>query len=75
MRNYLMPKLTKCPCGEVPAELHISPTISSKYAYAAPNCCGEWQIEFHTVKYDIDSEETQQAAIAAWNDAPRGDLL
>ena len=65
--------LKPCPCGQTPTKLHISETqCSPKWALVAGNCCDEWHIEFRTIKYDMGSDVTYEAAIEAWNDAPRG---
>jgi len=69
-------KILKCPCGCVPEEMHITQSgPSNKYAIATGDCCDAWNVEFRTVKYDIESEATKQAAIQAWNRAPRADSV
>ena len=61
-----------CPCGKTPTDIIVTSSGQGyKYALAVPNCCGEWMIEFRTVAYDLDSDDTKRAAIDAWNSAPR----
>lgn len=69
-----MSELKPCPCGKTPTKLHITDNGQGyKWGNATPDCCGEWGIEFRAVSYDFDSTETYQAAVKAWNHAPRGE--
>ena len=63
-------KIRPCFCGATPSQLVITETVSSKYALAACEWCGEWSIEFRT-NYSQDLAELQQLAVKAWNCAPR----
>ncbi len=63
------PALKPCPCGRIPDQVAVERDHDrSKWAYVVPTCCGEWSIEFRTGY----KEDCEQAAIKAWNDAPRG---
>ena len=64
-------KLKPCPCGKVPTKLCISESNTSKWAYVSGNCCGEWNIEFRTGYYKLDSKDCMVFAIEEWNHAPR----
>ena len=63
--------LRQCPCGETPDAIGVQDAgQGGKYALAAPNCCGEWLIEFRT---NYEAGETLRAlAEKAWNEAPSG---
>lgn len=63
--------LKPCPCGEIPTELGIQPSSTSKWAWVYGNCCGEWSIEFRTEYKDTDTDECMDLAIDAWGRAPR----
>jgi len=65
-------RLEPCPCGSVPKSLEIVSMGQYKYALAVPSCCEEWMIEFRTVNYKLDSDETMDAAVLAWNISTRG---
>lgn len=66
-------EIKQCPCGKIPASLGITDACQGgKWAYAVPDCCGEWTIEFRTSYLDLHSEECMDLAIEAWNEAPRG---
>ena len=68
MTNVLKP----CPCGKTPADIGVYDVFQGgKWAFAVPDCCGEWNIEFRTNYKDIDSDECKQFAREAWNAAPR----
>lgn len=71
-KKILLPtEIRPCFCGATPSQLAITETsLSSKYAWAACEWCGEWSIEFRT-NYSQDSAELQQLAVKAWNCAPR----
>ena len=60
-----------CPCGEIPTDIGVMAGHGYKHAFAVPNCCGEWMIEFRTIAYDLASDATKNAAVEAWNTAPR----
>ena len=65
-------ELKPCPCGETPSELSISDVGQGrKWANVAPNCCGEWSIEFRTMYKGFDTDECMALAVTAWNNAPR----
>jgi len=66
-----MKELKVCPCGEIPEALQISPSNTSKWAYASGTCCGEWMVEFQTKYNLLGSTECMTLAIEAWNYAPR----
>jgi len=67
-----MPELlAPCPCGKTPEDLGIDPGDTCKWAWVHGDCCGEWNIEFRTDFYEVDSEECMVLATKAWNDAPR----
>lgn len=63
--------LLPCPCGQMPTDLFVRSIGGYKHASVSPDCCGEWAIEFRTVAYDLESVDTKNAAIDAWNRAPR----
>ena len=64
--------LKKCPCGATPKELSITDAgQGGKYAMVSSDCCGEWEIEFRTEYNNIESDECNELAIKAWNNAPR----
>ena len=65
-------KLNKCPCGEIPDELHIIEGNSFKWAWVSGSCCNEWSIEFRTEYNDIGSDKCMESAITVWNGATRG---
>ena len=67
----MMTVLNKCPCGEVPTDIHIRGQ-DAKWAFASGNCCNDWLIEFRTKYCSIDSNECKELAIVAWNKVPRG---
>ena len=64
-----MNTLKPCPCGDTSQHIEVIPDTPDKWAYAVPDCCGEWSVEFRAGYADY--EEAQQLAIIAWNDAPR----
>jgi hypothetical protein len=69
-----MSDLKACPCGKLPAELHISENgQGGKWMNVAGSCCDEWMIEFRTRYNAIDSDECMKLAVEAWNDAKRGE--
>lgn len=66
-------KLAQCPCGETPTQICVyDANQGGKWAFAVPDCCGEWSIEFRTTYKALDSDECGKLAIDAWNNAPRG---
>ena len=64
-------ELKPCPCGEVPAELHISEGATLTYAYVSGSCCNEWATEFRTDKYSPYSKESMVNAVKIWNSTKR----
>lgn len=64
-------KLLPCPCGKTPTELCLTEGSTLKWGWASGNCCNEWCIEFRTVNYQPDSQETIDQAIKCWNESPR----
>jgi hypothetical protein len=67
-----MDTLKPCACGHTPKELLISDANQGgKWAYVAGDCCGEWELEFRTSYFPLDSQECMDAAIERWNQAPR----
>lgn len=64
-----MNKFKKCPCGEYPKSLSITDTLSGKWAFVTPDCCGEWMIEYRN-GYETGIER-ENLALEAWNEAPR----
>lgn len=68
-----MIQIQPCPCGKTPEKLIITDAgQGGKWAYVSSNCCGEWNIEFRTDYFRLDSVECEELAIKGWNDAPRG---
>lgn len=67
--------IARCPCGKIPEHLSIQCFGSYKYALVYGSCCGEWMIEFRVPAYDPDSPDAADAALEAWNKAPRADDL
>lgn len=66
-------ELKQCPCGETPEILCITDTgQGGKWAMACCDKCGEWNIEFRTQYFALDSDECYELAVKDWNDAPRG---
>ncbi len=64
--------LKECPCGKIPELLNITDAgQGGKWFAVDGGCCGEWEIEFRTMYYGMDSDECMKLAIEAWNDAPR----
>lgn len=63
--------LLVCPCGKTPDRLVICESYSCKWAWVSGNCCSEWNVEFRTKYYKIDSPECMDLAIREWNSAPR----
>lgn len=63
--------LAACPCGKTPNKLHISEGNTCKYAFVYGDCCGEWNIEFRTDYFKLDSVEIKVLAADAWNSASR----
>lgn len=66
-----MSLLAKCPCGKTPTKISVQEGFNPKYAWATPDCCGEWSVEFRTEYLHLDRPEIQPLADAAWNEAPR----
>lgn len=65
-------ELKPCPCGETPTKLHVCDAAQGgKWAIASPDCCGEWETEFRTDYYALDSDECKKLAYEAWNRLPR----
>lgn len=66
-------KIAVCPCGKIPTAIGIyGDNQVQKWAFAVPDCCGEWMIEFRSNYLHPESAECKELAIRAWNDAPRG---
>ena len=63
--------LNPCPCGEVPTDLCINEGSTHRWVYVSGNCCGVWEMEVRVNFHPIDSQQTKDAAISAWNEAPR----
>jgi len=64
--------LAPCPCGKTPTEIGVyDANQGGKWAFAVPNCCGEWLIEFRSNYEALDSDKCKELAIDAWNIAPR----
>ena len=74
--EYLYGEIAPCPCGMTPDKLCITGAgQGGKWAnVGGKGCCGEWEIEFRTDYYALDSDECMNNAIQAWNEAPRGDV-
>lgn len=68
MQNY---KLNPCPCGKIPEFVTLTYGYSSKWGLVMGNCCSEWMVEFRTGFQPLDSKEAMDAAVEAWNAAPR----
>ncbi len=69
-------ELKQCPCGKIPERLDIiSEHNRPKWAYASPECCGEWMIEFRNQYDDVTSKESYRKAVVAWNETTRGGLV
>ena len=66
-----MENLKPCPCGETPDRLYITEGPTCKYAYVYGSCCGEWNVEFKTKYFKIDTKDCMQLAIKEWNDTTR----
>ena len=66
-----MSELKRCPCGKIPKDLGIQETLSGKWCFVVPSCCGEWTIEYRN-GYAV-GEEQRRLAWEAWNDAPRAE--
>jgi len=69
-------KLKRCPCGEVPKELHIiTEHEHPKYAIACGMCCGEWFIEFRNNYESLNSGRAMELAVVAWNESTRDGVM
>lgn len=69
-----MNDLKRCPCGKVPAALHVSAEGNTpKWAMVYGDCCAEWHIEFRAGYKRLGSREMRERATQAWNTAPRHD--
>lgn len=68
-----MAALDPCPCGNTPSKLIVDQSDYSQWAWATPDCCREWSIEFRA-GYEKDPELVASRAAAAWNAAPRQEL-
>ena len=65
-------ELKPCPCGETPKDLCVTDAEQGgKWAIVSGLCCGDWEIEFCTDYYAIDSDEYKALGIEAWNEAKR----
>ena len=60
-----------CPCGKTPEKILVEGEDRSKWARCYGDCCGEWMIEYRNSYEHIPSDESQQLAEQAWNDAVR----
>ena len=69
--GQVQPFVMPCPCGETPERVYSLKGDTSKYAYAAGSCCGEWHIEFRTNYTEAGSAECDALALEAWNAAKR----
>jgi hypothetical protein len=67
--NRFMTPLKKCPCGQIPNELHIEEHLSGKWINVYGSCCGEWIIE--TRNNYATGDDMLENATRAWNDSPR----
>lgn len=68
--------LLPCPCGSTPTKLHISGEHHGpKWAHCTGDCCGEWSIEYRNNYTPLDTPETMELAVAAWNEATRAKAL
>lgn len=65
-----MSDLKRCPCGKTPTSIGTYGYPQSKWMYAVPDCCGEWNIEFRS-QYLDEGPELTALAEEAWNNAPR----
>ena len=67
-----MSELLPCPCGKIPEMLIVSDAgQGGKWAYVSGNCCSEWELEFRTDYYNLDTKECLDLATERWNEAPR----
>ena len=70
-----MTELKRCPCGQVPEYLDITPSASGyKWAVITPNCCGQWDSEIKVQGLPLDSDDVHGYAIETWNELPRGGM-
>lgn len=68
-----MNKLKPCPCGKTPKQLCVTEGITHRWIYVTGDCCGEWMIEGRSNLAKVGTPECSDAAIDAWNNAPRRD--
>ena len=63
-----MHELARCPCGEIPERLCISPG-GYNMSLVSGYCCGDWGIEFRDDRKS--GNDLRALAEKAWNSAPR----
>lgn len=64
-------KFKRCPCGKVPKDLIIFPSVNASWAYVSGSCCEEWCIPFETHFEKFDSDKCREYAEKAWDNASR----
>jgi len=69
-----MKKLKPCPCGKTPTSLQTY--TGYPWGTCAGDCYGDWFFEFRTINVSSKDpgKDCMEAAIEAWNDAPRGNV-
>jgi len=61
-----------CPCGGTPKR--IDAFVPANGLYAVPSCCKFWGVYFRPPDAGLIGRKTREAALQAWNDAPRGEV-
>lgn len=54
--------LKRCPCGKIPNSLLITEGYNVKWAWVSGDCCNEWNIEFRTNYFRIDTPQCMALA-------------
>lgn len=65
--------LKRCPCGQIPSQLHITYDDVRKWNYVSGDCCGEWEVEFRSGY--VTGDALKRFAKHAWNRAKRASVL